>query len=49
MLFKRHGLCLLAHIPQLHHTLVVAANEVALDVAIPANAAELGPEKEMHP
>ena len=43
MLFKRHGLCLLANIPQLDDTLIITTDQIALHIAVPANAAQLGP------
>ena len=43
MLFKCHGLCLLADIPQLDNTFVVTTDQVALHIAVPANTAQLGP------
>ena len=43
MLIIRHGFSVLAHIPQSDHTLIVAADKVALDVAVPADTAQLGP------
>ena len=43
MLFKSHGLCLLADIPQLDDTLIVTTDQVALHIAVPANTAQLGP------
>jgi len=55
MLFKSHGLSLLADIPQLNHPLIVTANQVALHIAVPAHAAQFGPAQShrrvinMHP
>ena len=43
MLIKGHGLCVLADVPQLDDALIVRADEVALDIAIPAYTAQLGP------
>ncbi len=43
MLFKSHGLSLLADIPQLNHPLIVTADQVALHIAVPAHAAQFGP------
>ena len=43
MLFKGHGLCLLADIPQLDDTLIVTTDQVALHIAVPADAAQLRP------
>lgn len=43
MLFKSHGLSLLTDVPQLYHPLIVTADQVTLDVAVPAHTAQFGP------
>ena len=43
MFIKGHSLSMLAHVPQLDDALIIRANEVALDIAVPAHAAQFGP------